>query len=225
MDIDPDTDFTVGFHSAEPLDSAAVRKLTEICDRVEDAGTGDVLLVRLHGGPPADGVRSGPRVPDVHLVNKWERAVRRMERLPVATVALATGECAGLAAEVLLATDHRVAGPDLVLRLPTSDGVTWPGMALFRLAHQVGVHRARAAALFGAPTTAAKALALGLVDEVADDPDQALAAAVKAFQGARAADVAVRRRLLMDAATTSFEDALGSHLAACDRALRPAGQG
>ena len=30
----------------------------------------------------------------------------------------------------------------------------------------------------------------------------------------------LRRRLLLDAGYTSFEDALGAHLAACDRALR-----
>jgi isomerase DpgB len=32
--------------------------------------------------------------------------------------------------------------------------------------------------------------------------------------------MAIRRRLMLDAATAAFEDALGRHLAACDRALR-----
>jgi isomerase DpgB len=32
--------------------------------------------------------------------------------------------------------------------------------------------------------------------------------------------MSVRRRLLQDSLSTSFEDALGVHLAACDRALR-----
>ena len=30
----------------------------------------------------------------------------------------------------------------------------------------------------------------------------------------------MRRQLMLDAATTTFENALGSHLAACDRVLR-----
>jgi|SRR5882757_1224407 len=33
---------------------------------------------------------------------------------------------------------------------------------------------------------------------------------------------AIRRQLMYDAATTSFEEALGAHLAACDRMLRQA---
>jgi len=35
-------------------------------------------------------------------------------------------------------------------------------------------------------------------------------------------ELSIRRRLLLEAASTSFEDALGAHLAACDRALRRA---
>ena len=34
------------------------------------------------------------------------------------------------------------------------------------------------------------------------------------------AEHAIRRQLLLEAATTSYEDALGAHLAACDRELR-----
>jgi isomerase DpgB len=35
-------------------------------------------------------------------------------------------------------------------------------------------------------------------------------------------DFAVRRRLMQDSISTNFDDALGTHLAACDRALRRA---
>ncbi|GGO95607.1 enoyl-CoA-hydratase DpgB [Wenjunlia tyrosinilytica] len=224
MAIHQETDFTVEIRSADILEASTVRRIAEICDRVEDARTGDVLLVQVRGDDGGDTGHPRSRDLDIHLVNKWERALRRLERLPVATVAVATGECAGPAAEVLLTTDYRVAAPDLVLRLPSSGGAPWPGMALFRLATQIGVHRARRSALFGAATTAEKALALGLVDEITDDPEEAVGVAVKNFQGARAGDISVRRRLLMDAMSSTFEDALGSHLAACDRALRPAGQ-
>jgi isomerase DpgB len=37
------------------------------------------------------------------------------------------------------------------------------------------------------------------------------------------AELAIRRQLLLDAPTVSFDDALGVHLAACDRAIRQAG--
>jgi len=44
-----------------------------------------------------------------------------------------------------------------------------------------------------------------------------VAAAAGTFTGK---EVAIRRQLLLDAAQHSFEEALGAHLAACDRALR-----
>jgi isomerase DpgB len=37
------------------------------------------------------------------------------------------------------------------------------------------------------------------------------------------AELAIRRQLMDEASWMSFEDALGPHLAACDRALRRAG--
>ncbi len=93
-------------------------------------------------------------------------------------------------------------------------------MALYRLArHGAGAAPIRRALLVGDPVTAADALALHLVDEVTGDPAAALARAAE-----RAAafypDLAIRRQLMFDAATTGFEEALGAHLAACDRELR-----
>jgi isomerase DpgB len=39
------------------------------------------------------------------------------------------------------------------------------------------------------------------------------------------AELAIRRQLMLEAMTTTFEDALGTHLAACDRALRSVATG
>ncbi len=76
--------------------------------------------------------------------------------------------------------------------------------------------------LFGTPIEATEALALCLVDELADDVVTALAAATELTGAVSGAELAIRRQLMLDAATVSFEDALGRHLAACDRALRQA---
>ncbi|MGW3730079.1 enoyl-CoA-hydratase DpgB, partial [Streptomyces sp. NPDC000851] len=65
-----------------------------------------------------------------------------------------------------------------------------------------------------------EALALGIADEIAEDPAAALADAADLTGGLSGQEVAIRRQLLFDATTTSFEDALGAHLAACDRVLR-----
>jgi isomerase DpgB len=199
---------------ARPPSAALVDELHAFVDRVEDS-LAAVAVLRLTGGTPE------PGPVDIALVNKWERALRRLERLAATTVAVVRGECGGVALEALLTTDYRVGTPDVALRLPSGGGpaAAWPGMALYRLANQVGVARVRRAVLFDVPVTASAAVELGLLDQVADSIADAEAIA-DAFAPRPDSDVAVRRQLLLEATTTTFEDALGRHLAACDRVLR-----
>jgi isomerase DpgB len=154
------------------------------------------------------------------LVTKWERTLRRLERLPAATVGIASGDCGGVALDAFLATDVRVATPDTRLLVPRDGMATWPGMASFRLVQQAGAARTRRAVLFGRPIDTAEAQALGIIDEVADDPATAVTAVAQLVGDLSGREVAVRRQLMLDATTTSFEEALGMYLGACDRALR-----
>jgi isomerase DpgB len=209
-------DLTVRIDGRLPLSARAVTALAAACDAAEDGDHGRLIL-HVSGTP------EGPAPDDlsIALVSRWERGLRRLERLPAATVAVVVGDCGGLALDALLATDYRIAAPSSRLLLPVEDGAraVWPGMALYRLSNQAGAAAIRRAVLFGAPIHAEDALALHLIDEVTDDVAGALAAAglSDAFSGA---ELAIRRQLMLDASTASFEDALGVHLAACDRALR-----
>ncbi|MFD5831787.1 enoyl-CoA-hydratase DpgB [Lentzea sp. NPDC060358] len=207
---------TVG--SDRTLTAALVAELTGLCDRVEDSGGGPVVIGV--GGPPPGGTPSWPGTAEIHLVGKWENALRRLERLRAAVVAVASGHCTGPAAEVLLASDYRIGTADLVLEVAGGPASPWPGMALHRLANQIGVTRARSLVLFGGAVSPAQALEIGVLDEVVDTVDTAVAAAHRATRVTSGSELALRRRLLLDATTTSFEDALGAHLAACDRTLR-----
>ncbi|MET8543932.1 enoyl-CoA-hydratase DpgB [Kitasatospora sp. NPDC004799] len=190
--------------------------LTGLCDAAESAGTG-FATVFVSGAPAGGAVeRSG----DVATVTKWERAVRRFERLRLPTLAAASGDCGGAALDLLLACDLRVASPDLRLLLSVHGQATWPGMAGFRLVQQLGLAAARRTVLFGAPITAREALQRCLVDEVSPDPGRALATAARLLRRLSGPELAIRRQLAFDAQWMSFEDALGPHLAACDRALR-----
>jgi isomerase DpgB len=194
---------------AEPLSYDLVAKVNAFSDRVEDAGA--TATIHLTGAP------ASPAHPDsIHLVNKWERALRRLERLGAVKIAIATGDCGGIATEVLLCTDYRLASRDLRVLVPAGLDAAWPGMGLYRLANQVGVARVRRAVLFGTPIQATEAVTLGLVDELGDDVTELVASCP-------GPELAVRRQLMLDATTTSFEDALGRHLAACDRELRRTG--
>ncbi|GAB3812805.1 enoyl-CoA-hydratase DpgB [Micromonospora zhanjiangensis] len=146
--------------------------------------------------------------------------MRRLEHLDLLTVGVAAGECGGTALDVLLATDVRIAVAGARLVVSSSGDATWPGMALYRLARQGAGRRLRRAGLLGTPIGAEQALAAGLVDVVVDRPDEVLAEVTAVAGTVAGAELAIRRRLLLDAPGHSFEEALGSHLAACDRALR-----
>jgi isomerase DpgB len=212
----PAGELVVGVDGRRPPSADLVAALNAACDTVEDGGGQAALIVQVSGTPAGRWAAGLP----VATVSKWERALRRLERLRVATIAVADGDCGGPALDALLATDYRIATASVRLLVPVVDGATWPGMALYRLARQAGEAAVRRAVMFGTPIESGAALALHLIDELAADPASALAGAtalVGAFPGS---ELAIRRQLMLDAPTVSFEDALGGHLAACDRALR-----
>lgn len=195
--------------------------LTEFCDRAEDSTIPRPFVLELDGPEPgAEAVASWTEAANVTLVNKWERAVRRLEQLAVPTITLASGECSGQSLDLLLATDYRIGTPEVRLGLAHFGGMLWPGMALHRLAQQVGMAAARRMALFGRTLNAEEALELGLLDEVTEDPDAAIGAVVRQVGELAGKELAVRRRLLLEAAIHSHEQAIGVHLSAVDRTLR-----
>ncbi|WP_405679154.1 enoyl-CoA hydratase/isomerase family protein [Streptomyces sp. NBC_01511] len=202
---------------AQPPSPEAIAAIGMVCDGAEDSGGHGPVVVELSGVPEGDWTSELT----VGLVSKWERVLRRLERLPTTTIAVADGDCGGPALDALLVTDIRIATPSLRLVLPVADGATWPGMALHRLAQQTaGTAAIRRAVLFGTPLDAARALALYLVDEVTDDAVGSAAAAAELTAVYVGSELAIRRQLLLDAPAVLFEEALGAHLAACDRVLR-----
>jgi len=198
---------------ARPLSAASVEELSGLCDRAEDLRGSGPVTVHVTGVPTADWSTELT----VGLVSKWERAVRRFERLGRLTVAVASGDCAGTALDLLLAADVRIVAPGTRLLLSWVGGATWPGMTVYRLTQQAGAAGIRRAVLLGAPIEADRALALNLIDEVSEDPAATLAALAVPVDGR---EMAIRRQLIFEAGSTTFEDALGAHLAAVDRALR-----
>ncbi|MFI1971995.1 hypothetical protein BLA24_02470 [Streptomyces cinnamoneus] len=212
----------LGVDTAQPLSEFLIGELDGLCDRIEDAGGSAVAVIRLGDATAVTPGTGWPGEVGIHLVNKWERALRRLERVGAVTVAVAAGAAGGPALEVLLACDYRIGGSAMRLSLPGRDGEPWPGMLVHRLANQLGPTRARHLVLFGGEISATQALQLGVLDDVVDDTDSAVAAKAASLTHLTGTELAVRRRLLLDATTTSFEEALGAHLAACDRALRRA---
>jgi isomerase DpgB len=209
-------DLMIRVDGSRPLSADMIAALGVVCDAAEDsAGLATVRIV-------VSGVPTGSWARDltVALVSKWERAVRRLERLGALTVGVAHGDCGGMALDALLATDYRIATRGVRLMVPVVDGAVWPGLTVYRLTQQAGVAAVRRAVLFGRPIETGAARRLHLIDDVAEDLDSALAVTPAPVDMVSGSELAIRRRLMLDATTTSFEDALGTHLAACDRVLR-----
>jgi isomerase DpgB len=210
-------DLVLRVDGGRPLSADSVADLAAVCNAAEDSQAHAFVIVRVSGVPGPDWANDLP----VALVSKWERGLRRLERVPAATIAVAEDDCGGPALDALLATDYRIMPTSAKLIVPIAAGATWPGMALYRLARQAaGTAAARRAVLFGTPIGAVAAQAIGIIDEVTGNVTIAIEKAMEVAAAARGAELAIRRQLMQEALTTSYEDALGVHLAACDRALR-----
>lgn len=197
---------------------ALTRSVNDLADRVSDRTGPTVFVIEL--GPTGDPRREWPGDVTIQEVNRWERAVRRLTRLPAAGIGMLRDTCGGPALELALATDFRMCTPALQLLLPVNDGHFWPGMAVHRLVQQVGLSRARQVVLWGGDITADWAVTAGLVDRVAEDVGAAVHEAATLLGRISDAELAIRRQLLVEALSSTPEEALGTHLAACDRELR-----
>lgn len=205
-------DLEVWIDGRQPPLAEAIADVDAVCYAAEEREEYGRVIVHVTGAPQ----RSWAGDLTLARVSRWERVLRRLERLPATTIGIASGDCGGIALDTLLATDYRIAATSVRLLLPLEAGATWPGLALYRLVQQAGVAAVRRTVLLGAPVEAHDALALNLIDELTDDMSTALAA-VPVVSGP---EVAIRRRLMLDATVVEFDEAFGAHLAACDRVLR-----
>ena len=106
----------------------AMEKLDALCVDMSSTSRPPVAVIRLR----STGTTSlfGGEL-SIHDINRWERVVRRFERLDATSVIVCSGVCGGIALDLMLASDYRMAGVDFHLFLPVHDGQFWPGMALY----------------------------------------------------------------------------------------------
>ncbi|GAA2354010.1 enoyl-CoA-hydratase DpgB [Streptomyces violaceusniger] len=189
-----------------------------VCEEAEERH--DKTVAILPSPPEPIPAREWPGDVSIQDVNRWERAIRRLERLDTVVITAARGTCGGPLLDLLLAADFRIGAPGLKLVLPVNDGHFWPGMSLYRLVQHLGLPRARRLVLWGTDISLTEAMDLGLIDEVSDDLPETVRTAVALRGRLSDPETRIRRHLLQEAATAEYDDALGVHLAACDRELR-----
>ncbi len=178
------------------MNEAMVDELEQAIDRlaadpsvraVVFTGTGRAFCVG------SDLKEGGNHDPDVR-VRRMHALMLRLARYPKVTVCAINGLALGGGLELALACNFRVAAPDARLGLPEVTHGLMPayGGTQF-LPRLVGLQRALDIALSGDMIDASRALAIGLVDEVANDP---LAAAIRQAERCSAGGATARSEIL-----------------------------
>ncbi len=202
------------------LSKILIESLNEICDRLEDSEKKSVLILRLMNQGSSNKDATVAEKKDVYLVNQWEKVLRRIENLDSMTVTETESDLNGFGLAIMLTTDYRITTDNITLSLIGDDETILPGMLIHRLVQQIGSAKARSLVVFGQSMSSRQAYEVSLVSELSDNLEQTTNEFLSSLNSRTMIDCSIRRRLLIEANTTSYDDALGTYLAACDRHLR-----
>lgn len=207
------------------IDVPLVRELEEACYHLEDESPSSLVVLRGSGGCFTRGIDleefSLDRPPDIHGFHRWEKALHALEKLKKATVAVLEGPCRGGGVQLAMACDLRLASESALLAVDEVKLGFLPGMGTWRLPKFVGLGRARELAATGRTFTAVEAREMGLVDRVHPEAevDGALKKVLAELLPVNGTTLALSRRLLNEAYSGGFEDAVGNFLAAQARCI------
>jgi enoyl-CoA hydratase/carnithine racemase len=191
------------------LSWAEIDRLAEALRAAPPAG-----LVVLQG---ADGVFcEGGALddPEEPRPRRFAALLAALERHPRPVVALVDGPALGAGAGLAAAADLVLASPRAAFGLPETLLGLIPAMVFPALARRIGIPRARRLALGAEPLTAGEAFRIGLVDEVSENPEAALARHARRLTRMDPHAVATFKALLADQfpMPTTYEDAAAERL-------------
>ena len=161
------------------LDADTMRGLASALDTLAEEPAIHVIVLRGRGPVFSSGIDhtllmqvvgdSKRGVPFLHLHHQLQDTFHRMSRLQKPIIAALHGVAVGMAFELALAADIRVATPDCILGLPEiAFGIVPDVGGTTRLVRAVGEARARDLVLTGRLVRARTAHAWGLVHDVVD---------------------------------------------------------
>jgi 2-(1,2-epoxy-1,2-dihydrophenyl)acetyl-CoA isomerase len=201
-------------------------------DLIEERGAAQVVVLGGAGGHFCAGLdlhwlRSlGPLPSAADLqrgLGHFQSAVLAIVRCPLPVVAEIRGTAAGFGLDLALACDMRLAESGATFTSAFSRmGLVPDGGSTFTLPRLVGLGHALRFLIASESLTAARACALGLVDEVRDEPefDAAVTAVAKAITAAAPASVRTIKRLIRAQELGALEQALASEGASQIQALQ-----
>ena len=189
------------------LDGDLMRAFSAAIDEIAGDPACRVLVIRGRGTVFSSGIdhalllevfQASQRTPFMHLVHQLQETFHRLGRLQKPVIAALHGACVGMALELALAADIRIATADCVLGLPEiAFGLVPDVGGTTRLIRTVGEARARELILTGRLVKGTTAAGYGLVHDVVAD-----AAALDAMVKARAEALAIHPPLAMGLAKT-----------------------
>ena len=166
------------------LDGEAMRDLGAALDEVGADRRVRVAVIRGRGPVFSSGIDHSllaevfgatSQAPFLHLHHQLQDTFHKMARLHQPVIVATHGACIGMALELALAADIRIASEDCVLGLPEiAFGLVPDVGGTTRLVRAVGEPRARELVLTGRVVKARTAERIGLVHEVASDLDAAV---------------------------------------------------
>src|SRR5207237_6162836 len=163
---------TIALDGPEKMNRISMAARDQLAGAFADLGGDDGVRVIVLGGAGDKAFTAGGDIPGFMTRTPEElshlaRNVAAAERCPKPVVAKLHGFTFGVGLELALACDLRVAADDTVLGLPEITLGMIPGSGgTQRLAHLIGLSRAKDVILRGRRISAADALAWGLVAEV-----------------------------------------------------------
>lgn len=177
------------------MDGLLMRELGAAIDDVATDAVTRVLVLRGRGPVFSSGIdhqllmevmAESKRVPFQHVHHELQETFHRLARLGKPVIAAIHGTCVGMALELVLAADLRLASEDAIVGLPEiAFGIVPDVGGTTRLVRTVGESRARELILTGRMLCARTAERHGLLHEVAAD-----AAGLDALVARRAAQLA-----------------------------------
>ena len=214
------------------LTPALARELADEMDRLEDEGSAQVIVLSGAGGHFCAGLdlhwlRGLGEIPDTavlqHGLSDFQSAVLAVVRSSAPVLAVLRGSVAGFGLDLALACDMRLAAAGATFTSAFARmGLVPDGGSTFTLPRLLGVGHALRFLMAGETLDAARARAIGLVDDVS--PDAELDAEVnrlaQALTGAAPSSLRTIKRLVRGAEVGALEQALSAEGAAQLQALR-----
>ena len=158
--------------SLNALNGEILDALEQSLDRIEADDGIRAFVIVAEGRAFCAGADLKESIDAIERVERMHRLVLRLARFPKIGVAAVNGPALGGGLELAMACTFRVAGPNATFGLPEIRMNLMPGYGGTQLLPRlVGAGPALEMLLSGEPITAAKALSIGLVNQLVDEPN------------------------------------------------------